>query len=62
MEKALKKKKPTTPKTQAERLLEVARNAKVDQGGRSFSQVLGKQTLRQNARKTGKGQVGGSNV
>jgi hypothetical protein len=46
-------------KSQAQRLLESARAKQAAGGGRSFSQVVGKATLRKNGRKTAKGGVGG---
>lgn len=46
-------------KTQAQRLLEAARKAKLDGGGSGFSRSMGKATLAKNARKTAKGQIGG---
>lgn len=49
-------------KSQAERLLEVARQARQGGGGQSFARAMGKDTLSKNARKIGKGLVGGSNV
>jgi hypothetical protein len=47
------------PKSQAQRLLEVARARKAGGSGPNFSQALGKTALRQNGRKTAKGGVGG---
>jgi hypothetical protein len=46
-------------KSQAKRLLEVARAAQAGGSGRNFSQAMGKITLRRNGRKTAKGGVGG---
>ena len=53
------KKKAAPIQTQAERFLEAARKAQVDESGRTFARAMGKLQLRQNARKTAKGQVGG---
>ena len=46
-------------KSQAQRLLEAARKARIDGGGSGFSRAMGKATIAQNARKTAKGQIGG---
>jgi len=46
-------------KNQAQRLLETARAKQAGGSGRSFSQTMGKATLRRNGRKTAKGGVGG---
>jgi hypothetical protein len=54
-----KAKKSAPAKTQAQRLLEVARKARLDQSGSSFARSTGKATLARNARKTAKGQIGG---
>lgn len=54
--------KKTVQKTQAERLLEIARKAKQGGAGQSFAREMGKATLAKGARKVGKGLVGGSNV
>ena len=45
-------------RTQAQRLLELAR-AKQAGGSKNFSQTMGRDTLRQKGRKTAKGGVGG---
>lgn len=45
-------------RSQAQRLLEVARAAKSGGSGQNFSQ-MGKSTLRKNGRKTAKGGIGG---
>jgi hypothetical protein len=39
-------------KTQAERLMEVAKKAKGDQGGSRFSEAMARITMARNARKT----------
>lgn len=52
-----KVKKPA--QSQAQRFLEAVKKAQADQSGQKFSQAMGKMTMAQNARKTGKGQVGG---
>jgi hypothetical protein len=54
-----KARKAAPTKSQAERLLEIARKAQADQSRGSFSRTMGKTTLARNARKTSKGQVGG---
>jgi hypothetical protein len=46
-------------KAQAQRLLEAARAKQAGGSGRSFSETMGKATLRRNGRKTAKGGVGG---
>ncbi len=46
-------------KSQAQRLLEVARAKQAAGSGRNFSQGMGKTTLRRDGRKTSKGGVGG---
>ncbi len=46
-------------RSQGQRLLEAARARKAGGSGRSFSQAMGKATLRKNGRKTAKGGVGG---
>jgi hypothetical protein len=46
-------------KSQAQRLLEATRAKQAGNSGRSFSQIMGKATLRRNGRKTAKGGVGG---
>jgi len=46
-------------KAQAQRLLEAARAKQAGGTGQSFSQTMGKATLRRNGRKTAKGGVGG---
>ncbi|MBK6674017.1 MAG: hypothetical protein IPM70_16205 [Proteobacteria bacterium] len=46
-------------KSQAQRLLEVARARKAGGSGQNFSQSMGKTALRRDGRKTGKGGVGG---
>jgi hypothetical protein len=57
MNSMAKKKAPA--KTQAERLLELARKAKADAGKQTFARDAGKTTLSRNARKTAKGLIGG---
>lgn len=49
-------------KSQAERLMEIARKAKQGGSAQAFARSMGKDTLARNARKIGKGEVGGSNV
>jgi hypothetical protein len=46
-------------RSQAQRLLAVARAKKVEGSDRNFSQTTGNITLRRNGRKTAKGGVGG---
>ena len=46
-------------KSQAQRLLEVAKAKRAGGSGRDFSQGMGKSTLRRDGRKTTKGGVGG---
>jgi hypothetical protein len=46
-------------RSQAQRLLEAARVKRAGGADRSFSQAVGKATLRRNGRKTSKGGVGG---
>jgi hypothetical protein len=46
-------------RSQAQRLLEVARAKQSGGPGRNFSQAMGRNTLRQKGRKTAKGGVGG---
>ena len=46
-------------KSQAQRLLEVARAKKAGGPGRDFSQAMSKTTMQRNGRKTAKGGVGG---
>jgi hypothetical protein len=46
-----KKKKAPAGSDQFTRLLEVAKNAKVDGSGRKFAQAMGKVTLQKQARK-----------
>ena len=46
-------------RSQAQRLLEIARARQAGGSGRSFSQAKGRNTLRQNGRKKAKGGVGG---
>ena len=46
-------------KSQAQRLLEIARAKQAGGSGRNFSQGMGKTTLRRDGRKTAKGGVGG---
>ena len=46
-------------KSQAQRLLEVARAKRAGGSGQNFSQGMGKNTLRRDGRKTAKGGVGG---
>jgi hypothetical protein len=46
-------------KSQAQRLLEVARARQAGGSGQNFSQGMGKTTLRRDGRKTAKGGVGG---
>ena len=59
MAKAKKAAVSDVSKSQAQRMLELARAAKTDGASRSFSQSMGKTTLRRNGRKTAKGGVGG---
>ena len=47
-----KAKKAVKAKTQAERLLEVAKKAQVNAGGSKFSEAMGRITLARNARKS----------
>jgi hypothetical protein len=46
-------------RSQAQRLLEIARARQTGGSGGNFSQTKGRNTLRQNGRKTAKGGVGG---
>jgi hypothetical protein len=46
-------------KSQAQRLLEVAKARQAGGSGQNFSQGMGKTTLRRDGRKTAKGGVGG---
>lgn len=46
-------------KSQAQRLLEIAKARRAGGSGQNFSQAKGRNTLRQNGRKTAKGGVGG---
>jgi hypothetical protein len=46
-------------RSQAQRLLEIARARQTGGSGPNFSQAKGRNTLRQNGRKTAKGGVGG---
>lgn len=55
---ASKKTAPKAKQTQAQRLLEVAKQAKAGSAN-SFARATGKASLVKNARKTAKGQVGG---
>ncbi len=59
MAKAKKAAVNEVSKSQAQRLLDVARAKQAGDSGRNFSQALGKATLRRNGRKTGQGGVGG---
>ena len=59
MDKSKKAAVNEVSKSQAQRLLESAKAARANGSGRNFSQTMGKQTLRQNGRKTAKGGVGG---
>lgn len=57
-----KEKKTTvsdTSRSQAQRLLEIARARQTGGSGQNFSQAKGRNALRQNGRKTAKGGVGG---
>jgi hypothetical protein len=45
-------------RSQAQRLLEVAKARQAGGSGRDFSQAMGRNTLRQKGRKTAKGGVG----
>lgn len=47
-----KAKKAAKAKTQAERLMEVAKKAKANSGGINFSQAMGKIQMARNARKS----------
>lgn len=46
-------------KSQAQRLLEIAKAKQAGGSGHNFSQAMGKNKLRQDGRKTAKGGVGG---
>jgi hypothetical protein len=46
-------------KSQAQRLLEIARARKAGGSGQNFSQSMGQSSLRRDGRKTAKGGVGG---
>jgi len=47
-----KAKKAVKAKTQAERLMEIAKKAQVNDSGSKFSQAMGKITMARNARKS----------
>lgn len=53
---------PASAKSQAQRLLEAVQKARAGQSRGDFARNLGKATLARNARKKGKGEIGGSNV
>jgi hypothetical protein len=59
MDKAKKSAVSDVSRTQAQRLLEVARAAKANGSGGNFSHGMGKAALRRDGRKTAKGGVGG---
>jgi hypothetical protein len=59
MDKAKKAAVNDVSRSQAQRLLEVARAAKANRTGGNFSQGMGKTALRRDGRKTAKGGVGG---
>jgi hypothetical protein len=48
-----------TAKTQAQRMLELAKKNHAGESAQAFSRSMGKHTLNQNARKAGKGEIGG---
>ena len=50
--KAAKASKAVKAKTQAERLMEVAKKARGDQGGSKFSEAMARITMARNARKS----------
>jgi hypothetical protein len=50
--KAVKAGKTVKAKTQAERLMEVAKKARVDQGGSKFTEAMARITMARNARKS----------
>jgi hypothetical protein len=59
MAKAKKTAVNDVSKSQAQRLLEVARAKRAGGPGRDFSQAMSKTTMQKNGRKTAKGGVGG---
>lgn len=56
------KPKKAPAQSQAARILEAVKKARANQSAGSFARSTGKTTLARNARKTGKGEIGGSNV
>jgi len=59
MAKAKKTAVNDVSRSQAQRLLEVARARKAGGPGQNFSQAMSKTTMQRNGRKTAKGGVGG---
>jgi hypothetical protein len=62
MAKEEKKAVSDVSKTQAQRFLEIARAKRASGAGQALSQAMGKNTLKQNARKAAKGGVGGGDA